>query len=183
MPARAPEATCQGAPIRTWTRAATAALAATVTSVTRPRAKPAISPMKSAVKAKSAPKRAGSPRNGAERGADDRGADPCDRQRSPPSRTNRAPSPDAAAPVAPQAPRPRRSGRRSRRASAHRGSRELRRKRSAHEHVARIDEERREGKRSERHRIGPALDRRELRAAGEYERGHQRRLRAATIPC
>ena len=57
MPASAPEATCQGAPTRVWTSAATAALTAVVMRVTLPVPKPAMRPMNNAVKAKSAPSR------------------------------------------------------------------------------------------------------------------------------
>ena len=71
MPARAPDATCQGAPMKYGPAPRRPALAATVTSVTRLRPKPAIRPMNRAVKAKSAPRRSGSPRkepsDGAER--------------------------------------------------------------------------------------------------------------------
>ena len=46
-----------------WTKAAVAALTATVIRVTRLRPNPAMSPMKRAVKAKSAPSRSGLPRS------------------------------------------------------------------------------------------------------------------------
>src|SRR3954469_24374774 len=63
MPAKAPASTCQGGPSVTDASAAVPPLAAIVAAVMRPLLKPATSPMNSAVKAKSAPKRFGSPRN------------------------------------------------------------------------------------------------------------------------
>src|SRR5215217_1493622 len=79
MPAKAPASTCQGGPSVTEATAAVPPLAATVAAVMRPLLKPATRPMNSAVKAKSAPKRLGSPRK-APITAHDGGADPDARQ-------------------------------------------------------------------------------------------------------
>src|SRR5579883_3119340 len=62
FPHSAPAATCQGGPKARYAAAEAIALAATVTAVERPFQKPATRPTNSAVKAKSAPIRLGSPR-------------------------------------------------------------------------------------------------------------------------
>ncbi len=53
---------------------------------------------------------------------------------------------------------------------------QLRSERRAHQHMARIDEQRREHQRSDRRRARPELDRSELRPAGEDHDAHQEDL-------